>query len=145
MRQLWATGFMHNRVRMIVASFLCKHLLTDWRVGEAWFWDTLIDADPASNAANWQWVAGCGADAAPYFRVFNPILQGAKFDPAGDYVRLWIPELARLPAAVIHRPWEAHEKDLAVAGVRLGVDYPFPVVDHAAARARALKAYAASA
>ena len=107
MRQLWHTGWMHNRVRMIAASFLIKHLLIDWRTGEAWFWDTLVDADPANNAASWQWVAGCGADAAPYFRIFNPVLQGEKFDPEGDYVRRWVPELARLPAAHIHAPWEA--------------------------------------
>ena len=107
MRELWTTGWMHNRVRMVVASFLIKHLLIDWRAGEKWFWDTLVDADPANNAANWQWVAGSGADAAPYFRIFNPILQGEKFDPNGDYVRRWVPELARLPSKVIHKPWTA--------------------------------------
>src|SRR5471032_3145620 len=105
MRQLWTTGWMHNRVRMIVASFLTKDLLVDWRTGERWFWDTLVDADPANNALGWQWVAGSGADAAPYFRIFNPVLQGEKFDPRGDYVRRWVPELAKLPAETIHRPW----------------------------------------
>lgn len=140
MRELWATGWMHNRVRMVAASFLVKHLLLDWRDGEAWFWDTLVDADPASNAANWQWVAGCGADAAPYFRIFNPVLQGQKFDPDGDYVRRWVPALARLPAGVIHAPWRARPEQLAAAGVRLGADYPLPIVEHDAARARALAA-----
>ncbi|MCC7276306.1 MAG: deoxyribodipyrimidine photo-lyase, partial [Alphaproteobacteria bacterium] len=141
MRQLWRTGWMHNRVRMIVASFLVKDLLVPWQEGEAWFWDTLVDADLASNAASWQWVAGCGADAAPYFRVFNPVLQGAKFDPDGGYVRRFVPELARLPAAHIHRPWAAPPAILAAAGLRLGTDYPAPIVDHAAARRRALEAF----
>ena len=109
MRELWHTGWMHNRVRMIAASFLIKHLLIDWRTGEAWFWDTLVDADPANNAASWQWVAGSGADAAPYFRIFNPVLQGRKFDPDGNYVRRWVPEIAKLPAAHIHAPWIAPE------------------------------------
>ena len=113
MRELWHTGVMHNRVRMVVASFLVKHLLIDWREGEQWFWDTLVDADPGSNPANWQWVAGCGADAAPYFRVFNPVLQGEKFDPDGAYVRRWVPELARLPASLIHQPWSATPLELA--------------------------------
>jgi deoxyribodipyrimidine photo-lyase len=140
MRQLWRTGWMHNRVRMIAASFLIKHLLQDWREGEAWFWDTLVDADPANNAASWQWVAGSGADAAPYYRIFNPILQGEKFDPRGDYVRAFAPELARLPADVIHKPWTASPDVLARAGVRLGDTYPLPVVDHAEARALALAA-----
>lgn len=142
MRQLWTTGWMHNRVRMIVASFLTKHLLIDWRRGEAWFWDTLVDADHASNAANWQWVAGSGADAAPYFRIFNPMIQGAKFDPDGAYVRRWVPELARLPAKTIHAPWEASGAVLEGAGVRLGASYPRPIVDHDTARKRALTAYA---
>ncbi len=141
MRQLWQTGWMHNRVRMIVASFLVKHLLTDWRHGERWFWDTLVDADPASNTASWQWVAGSGADAAPYFRVFNPILQGNKFDTQGTYVRRFVPELARLPDQHIHEPWEAPAQVLADAGVRLGTTYPEPIVDHPAARKRALAAY----
>lgn len=141
MRQLWQTGWMHNRVRMIVGSFLIKHLLIRWQDGGAWFWDTLVDADLASNAASWQWVAGCGADAAPFFRVFNPVLQGTKFDPDGAYVRRWVPELARLDARHIHAPWDAPEAALAAAGLRLGADYPRPVVDLAAGRTRALEAY----
>lgn len=140
MRQLWRTGWMHNRVRMIAASFLVKDLLIPWQAGEAWFRDTLVDADLANNAASWQWVAGCGADAAPYFRIFNPVLQGETFDPAGAYVRRWVPELADLPGAWIHKPWEAPPAVLAGAGVRLGHTYPRPLVDHAAARARALAA-----
>lgn len=142
MRELWHTGVMHNRVRMVTASFLVKHLLIDWREGEKWFWDTLVDADPGSNPASWQWVAGCGADAAPYFRVFNPILQGEKFDPDGVYVARWVPELARLPPTLIHQPWEATPMELAAAGVTLGKTYPQPIVDHRAARERALAAYA---
>ncbi|MEQ8585404.1 MAG: deoxyribodipyrimidine photo-lyase [Thalassobaculaceae bacterium] len=140
MRELWRTGWMHNRVRMIVASFLIKDLLIHWREGEAWFWDTLVDADLASNSASWQWVAGCGADAAPYFRVFNPVLQGEKFDGDGDYVRRWIPEIAELPDSVIHKPWEAKSDVLKKAGVALGKTYPHPIVDHAGARKRALEA-----
>ncbi len=142
MRQLWRTGYMHNRVRMIAASFLIKHLLIDWRRGEQWFWDTLCDADPANNPASWQWVAGCGVDAAPYFRIFNPVLQGEKFDPAGDYVRRWVPEMARLDVKYIHAPWRAPAEALAGAGVVLGKTYPHPIVDHDAARARALAAFA---
>ncbi|EGC98260.1 deoxyribodipyrimidine photolyase, partial [Burkholderia sp. TJI49] len=111
---------------MVVASFLAKHLLIDWRAGEAWFRDTLVDADPANNAASWQWVAGCGVDAAPYFRIFNPVAQGRRFDPHGAYVRRWVPELAGLDDAAIHAPWEASTLALAAAGVRLGVDYPAP-------------------
>lgn len=141
MRQLWLTGWMHNRVRMIVASFLCKHLLIHWTEGESWFWDTLVDADSANNPASWQWVAGSGADAAPYFRIFNPILQGEKFDPKGDYVRTYVPELSHLPRNLIHKPWEAGGLELAQAGVRLGITYPKPIVDHAAARERALRAF----
>ncbi|MDH7795276.1 MULTISPECIES: deoxyribodipyrimidine photo-lyase [unclassified Beijerinckia] len=141
MRELWQTGFMHNRVRMIAASFLIKHLLLDWRLGEAWFWDTLVDADPANNAASWQWVAGSGADAAPYFRIFNPILQGEKFDPLGRYVRTYVPELANVPDAYLHKPWTAPTEILSKAGVELGVTYPRPIVDHAQARARALAAF----
>jgi deoxyribodipyrimidine photo-lyase len=141
MRQLWQTGWMHNRVRMIVASFLTKDLMIDWRRGEDWFWDTLVDADHASNAASWQWVAGSGADAAPYFRVFNPMLQGKKFDPDGDYVRTFVPELARLDARHIHQPFDAPADVLKAAGVRLGETYPAPIVDHFKARDRALGAY----
>jgi deoxyribodipyrimidine photo-lyase len=141
MRQLWQTGWMHNRVRMIVASFLIKHLMIRWQIGEAWFWDTLVDADMASNAGNWQWVAGCGADAAPYFRIFNPVLQGRKFDPDGDYVRHFVPELAQLDPRHIHAPWEAPAEALASAGVTPGRTYPHPIVDLAAGRARALEAY----
>ncbi|MES2834027.1 MAG: deoxyribodipyrimidine photo-lyase [Pseudomonadota bacterium] len=140
MRELWATGFMHNRVRMIVASFLIKHLLIDWRRGERWFWDALVDADLASNVQNWQWVAGSGADAAPYFRIFNPITQGQKFDADGRYVRKWVPELARLPDKWLHAPWTAPAENLRGAGIRLGHDYPEPIIDHAMARARALDA-----
>jgi deoxyribodipyrimidine photo-lyase len=142
MRELWRTGFMPNRARMIVASFLVKHLLIPWQAGADWFLDTLVDADLANNSASWQWVSGCGTDAAPYFRIFNPVLQGAKFDPDGDYVRRWIPELSRLPAADIHAPWEAPPLALAKAGVELGKTYPRPVVDHAKARAGALAAFA---
>jgi deoxyribodipyrimidine photo-lyase len=141
MRQLWQTGWMHNRVRMIAASFLIKHLLIPWQTGEAWFWDTLVDADLANNAASWQWTAGSGADAAPYFRIFNPVLQGEKFDPNGAYVRTFCPELARLHASVIHQPWAADSAALKKAGVILGETYPHPVVAHAAARSRALSAY----
>jgi deoxyribodipyrimidine photo-lyase len=141
MRELWHTGIMHNRVRMIVASFLVKHLLIDWRDGEAWFWDTLVDADPGSNPASWQWVAGSGADAAPYFRIFNPVLQGEKFDAEGAYVSKWVPELAQLPAKLIHHPWDATPIELSAAGVVLGKTYPEPIVDHKAARERALAAY----
>ena len=141
MRELWATGYMHNRVRMIVASFLIKHLRIDWRRGEAWFWDTLVDADLANNAASWQWVAGSGADAAPYFRIFNPMQQGRKFDPDGAYVRRWCPELTRLPDAHLHAPFEAPQDVLREAGVALGVDYPEPIVDHAEARKAALAGY----
>jgi deoxyribodipyrimidine photo-lyase len=143
MRELWTTGFMHNRARMIAASFLTKHLLIDWRDGENWFWDTLADADEANNAASWQWVAGCGADAAPYFRIFNPVLQGEKFDPDGAYVRRFCPELARLPAAFIHKPWAAPDAVLAQAGVRLGETYAQRIVYHDFARRRALDALAA--
>lgn len=141
MRELWRTGWMHNRVRMIVASFLTKHLLIPWQQGEAWFWDTLVDADLANNAASWQWVAGCGADAAPYFRIFNPVLQGEKFDSDGTYVRRWVPELALLPNTFIHKPWEASDLILVEAGVRLGQSYPRPIVEHAYARDRALQAF----
>ena len=142
MRQLWTTGVMHNRVRMITASFLIKHMLVDWREGEAWFWDTLCDADPANNPGNWQWVAGCGADAAPYFRIFNPVLQGEKFDGKGDYIRAFVPELAGMPPKWVHKPWEAPPDVLDAAGVTLGESYPRPIVEHEVARARALDALA---
>ena len=141
MRELWETGWMHNRVRMIVASFLVKDLLIHWREGENWFWDTLVDADLANNAAGWQWVAGSGADAAPYFRVFNPVSQGKKFDPQGDYVRRFVPELENMPKKHIHAPWEAPDEVLEEAGVELGRNYPAPIVDHARARRDALAAY----
>ncbi len=141
MRQLWQTGWMHNRVRMIVASFLVKHLRLPWTQGAAWFWDTLVDADLASNTLGWQWSAGCGADAAPYFRIFAPVLQGTKFDPAGDYVRKWVPELANVPVAYVHAPWTAPKEILDTAGVTLGGNYPAPIVDHAEARVAALAAF----
>jgi len=143
MRQLWRTGWMHNRVRMIVASFLVKHLLLPWNRGAEWFWDTLVDADLANNTVGWQWSAGCGADAAPFFRIFAPVRQGEKFDPEGAYVRRWVPELGRLPAEFVHQPWVAPAAVLAAAGVRLGENYPPPVVDHAWARDRALAAFRA--
>jgi deoxyribodipyrimidine photo-lyase len=141
MRELWATGWMHNRVRMIAASFLVKDLLLPWSEGARWFWDTLVDADLAQNTLGWQWTAGCGADAAPYFRVFNPTSQGEKFDPHGDYVRRWCPELAKLPGEWIHQPHEAPPEILHAAGVEPGRTYPQPVVDHALARQAALEAY----
>lgn len=140
MRELWRTGVMHNRVRMIVGSFLVKNLLLDWRHGAAWFWDTLVDADLANNSASWQWIAGCGADAAPYFRIFNPVTQGQKFDPDGIYVRRYVPELAALPDRYIHTPWKAPENILCAAHVRLGETYPVPIVDLRESRARALAA-----
>ena len=140
MRELWITGWMPNRLRMVTASFLVKHLLIDWRRGEQWFWNTLIDADPANNAINWQWVAGSGIDSTPYFRIFNPILQAQKIDPNGDYVRRWLPELAPLPAKHIHTPWELSPIELGGLGVTLGRNYPEPIVDHAQARQRALAA-----
>jgi deoxyribodipyrimidine photo-lyase len=142
MRELWRTGWMHNRVRMIVGSFLVKDLLLPWTEGARWFWDTLVDADLASNTLGWQWVAGCGADAAPFFRIFNPTTQGTKFDPAGDYVRRWVPEIAALPNEWLHRPWDAPSEVLEAAGVTLGRSYPRPWVDHAVARKAALAALA---
>ena len=141
MRELWATGWMHNRVRMIAASFLVKDLLISWQEGARWFWDTLVDADLAQNTLGWQWTAGCGADAAPFFRIFNPVLQGAKFDPEGTYVRRWCPELAKLPAKWIHQPHAAPADVLRQGGVELGVNYPNPIVSHAIAREVALEAY----
>jgi deoxyribodipyrimidine photo-lyase len=142
MRELWTTGWMHNRIRMVVASFLVKNLLIPWQQGARWFWDTLVDADLAQNTLGWQWTAGCGADAAPYFRIFNPVSQGLKFDPHSDYVRRWVPELARLPDVWIHRPWAAPDGDLAHAGVTLGRTYPEPIVSLGISREIALAAYA---
>lgn len=144
MRELWQTGYMHNRVRMIVGSFLVKNLLLHWTEGEKWFWDCLVDADLANNAASWQWIAGCGADAAPYFRIFNPMGQGEKFDSNGVYVRRYCPELAKLPNDMIHRPWEAPPLMLKEAGVTLGETYPHPIVDHKVARDKALAAFQAT-
>ena len=141
MRQLWTTGWMHNRARLIVASFLVKHLLIPWQKGADWFLDTLVDADLANNTMGWQWTAGCGVDAAPYFRVFNPVLQGEKFDPDGEYVRRWVPELGALPTQWIHKPWTAPPLALAEAKVDLGKSYPHPLVDHAEARDAALAAF----
>ncbi len=141
MRELLGTGWMHNRVRMIAASFLVKDLLLPWQEGARWFMETLVDADLANNTLGWQWVAGCGADAAPFFRVFNPVGQGKRYDPQGDYVRRWVPELADLPAKWIHCPWQAPGKVLSGAGVTLGRGYPHPMVDHAAARKRAISAW----
>ena len=141
MRELWVTGWMHNRVRMVAGSFLVKHLRQHWLVGAEWFWDTLVDADLANNSMGWQWVAGSGADAAPYFRIFNPVAQGERFDPHGRYLRRWLPALAKLPDTWLHRPWEAPADVLSRAGVRLGEDYPEPIVDHAEARQAALDAY----
>jgi deoxyribodipyrimidine photo-lyase len=141
MRQLKAQGWIHNRVRLVTASFLVKDLLIDWRIGERHFRRYLLDADPSQNAGNWQWVAGTGHDAAPFFRIFNPVTQSRRFDPAGDYIRRWVPELAGLSGAHIHAPWEAGPLDLAAAGVTLGFDYPEPIVDHDMARIRALEAY----
>lgn len=142
MRELWSTGYMHNRVRMIAASFLIKDLMIRWQEGEAWFWDTLVDADLANNAASWQWVAGSGADAAPYFRIFNPMTQGQKFDPDGAYVKRWVPELASLPPPYVHAPWTAPDAILKIAGVTLGRTYPAPIVDHSVRRDEALEAFA---
>lgn len=141
MRELWHTGYMHNRIRMLVGSFLVKHLQMHWKHGEAWFWDTLLDADLANNTSSWQWIAGSGADAAPYFRIFNPLTQGPKFDPNGEYVRQWCPELSELPNKVIHAPHEASALELRAAGVELGKTYPLPIVDHKLARTRALEGY----
>lgn len=141
LRQLWASGWMHNRVRMVVASFLVKNLLVSWQEGARWFWDTLVDADLASNTLGWQWSAGCGADAAPYFRIFNPVTQGEKFDPEGVYVRRWVPELSKVPAKFIHKPWQTPPELLRSAGVELGREYPEPMVSLFASRAAALEAY----
>ena len=137
MRELWATGYMHNRVRMIAASFLTKGLLIDWRLGADWFLDTLVDADLANNSASWQWVAGCGADAAPYFRIFNPVLQSQKFDPDGSYIRHWVPELSQVGSQSIHAPWESIDSERFYSNT----NYPQPIINHHEARARALNYY----
>ncbi len=141
MRELWQTGWMHNRVRMIVASFLVKHLLIPWTEGAKWFWDTLVDADLANNTLGWQWTAGCAADAAPYFRVFNPILQGQNFDPDGHYVRRWVPELRAVPTQCIHCPWKMPNDVESKARLSFGKDYPPPIVEHDQSRIRALEAW----
>jgi deoxyribodipyrimidine photo-lyase len=141
LRELWQTGYMHNRVRMIVASFLIKNMLIDWRKGERWFWDCLVDADLASNSASWQWCAGSGADAAPYFRIFNPVLQSEKFDPEGEYLLRYCPELCGLPPKLRHQPWQASEAELRQAGIELGTDYPKPILDLKQTRERALARY----
>ena len=142
MRELWSTGYMHNRLRMIVGSFLVKNLLTHWHEGEKWFWDCLVDADLASNSASWQWVAGCGADAAPYFRIFNPVTQGIKFDPNGEYTRKYVPELKLVPNKYLFNPWEAPYGILEKAGVELGKNYPKPIVEIKSSRQTALDAFA---
>lgn len=144
MRQLAASGWMHNRARMIAASFLTKHLLTDWRVGEAWFMRSLVDGDVASNNGGWQWSASTGTDPQPYFRIFNPILQGRRHDPDGVYVRRWVPELRSVPTARIHAPWEMTPDEQVTSGCVIGVDYPAPIVEHGEARARALAVYEAA-
>jgi deoxyribodipyrimidine photo-lyase len=140
LRQLWHTGYMHNRIRMVVASFLVKDLMIPWQDGSRWFWDTLVDADLANNTMGWQWTSGCGVDPAPYFRIFNPVTQGEKFDPDGDYVRQWVPELKELDSKWIHRPWDAPLFDLEAAGIKLGETYPLHIIEHDFARKRALKA-----
>ena len=142
MRQLYKIGWMHNRVRMIVGSFLCKNLLLHWSEGEKWFFDTLVDADLGSNSAGWQWIAGCGADAAPYFRVFNPVLQGLKFDPEGAYVKQYVPEISSLPLRFIHNPWEMNLEEQNKYKCLIGKDYPKPIVGLSSSRDRALKAFA---
>ena len=141
MKELWHTGYIHNRVRMIVASFLVKNLMIDWRLGQRWFWDTLVDADLANNSASWQWVAGSGADAAPFFRIFNPVTQGEKFDPDGVYVKKFLPELSRIPKKYIHSPWLAPKEVLVEATVSLGTDYPEPIVSLKESREKALSAF----
>ena len=144
MRQLESIGWMHNRIRMAAASFFVKDLLVDWRIGERWFRRLLVDGDIAQNVGNWQWIAGTGPDAAPYFRVFNPVLQSRKFDPEGNYIKRFVPELSGLAARWIHAPWSAPPEELVQSGVTLGDTYPFPMIDHAFARGRALEAYAAA-
>jgi deoxyribodipyrimidine photo-lyase len=144
MRQLEQTGWMHNRIRMVTASFLVKDLLVDWRIGDRWFRRLLVDGDIAQNAGNWQWIAGTGPDAAPYFRVFNPVLQSRRFDPEGSYIKRFIPELSVLPPRWIHAPWTAAPNELTSLGVTLGDTYPYPIIDHSFARERALAVYAAA-
>ena len=141
MRELWETGWVHNRVRMIVASVLTKNGLVHWRDGAEWFWDTLVDANLANNAMGWQWVAGCGVDAAPYFRVFSPVRQGERFDPLGEYVKKWIPALSALPAKYIHAPEKAGNDILEAAGIQLGKTYPQPILDLSTTRIQALERY----
>jgi len=141
MRELWATGYMHNRLRMITASFLIKNLNMSWTEGANWFWNNLFDADIANNSAGWQWVAGCGTDAAPYFRIFNPTLQSVRFDKRGEYIRKWVHELKELPDKFIHAPWELTEMELISYNLKLGKDYPYPIVDHKITRDEALKNY----
>ena len=141
MRELWSTGWMHNRLRMIVGSFLTKDLLIHWKKGAQWFHETLVDADLANNTLGWQWVAGCGADAAPFFRIFNPVSQGKKFDPQGHYIRRWVPELANLPNKWLHAPWTADASILADYNIKLDTTYPHPIVDHAQARQTALSIF----
>ena len=141
MRELWLTGAMHNRVRMVVGSFLVKNLLLHWHHGERWFWDCLVDADLASNSASWQWIAGCGADSAPYFRIFNPVTQGEKFDPDGEYIRKYVPEIKALPNKYLFSPWETPKEELDKAGIVLGQDYPNPVIDLKLSRQNALDAF----
>ena len=142
MRELWQTGYMHNRLRMVVGSFLVKNLLLHWHHGERWFWDCLVDADLANNSAGWQWIAGSGADAAPYFRIFNPVMQGQKFDPDGKYTKKYLPELKDMPDKYLFNPWEAPEDVLVSANVKLGKDYPFPIVEIGSSRQKALEAFA---
>ena len=140
MRELWETGYMHNRIRMITSSFLVKNLLLDWRIGAAWFWNCLVDADLANNSASWQWIAGCGADAAPYFRIFNPVIQSKKFDPNGQYIRKYIPEISQLSNQYLFEPWKAPQEVLKAANIKLGINYPVPIVDLKESRISALQA-----
>ena len=144
MRELYETGYMHNRLRMVVGSFLVKNLLLHWHHGERWFWDCLVDADLASNSAGWQWIAGSGADAAPYFRIFNPVMQGQKFDPDGKYTKKYIPELRDMPNKYLYNPWEAPRDVLEAANVRLGDNYPLPIVEIGSSRQKALEAFAST-
>ena len=141
MRELWETGYMHNRARMITASFLVKNLLIHWKYGEEWFWDCLVDADLANNSASWQWVAGTGSDAAPFFRIFNPITQSLKFDKEANYIRKFIPEISKLPDKYIFSPWLADSNTLKVSNLKLGKDYPYPIIDYSYSRERALAAF----